>query len=60
MSAFDSNRDGWLDAQEQTDRIEQRFADTNADGALNISEFSRVEGESISLGGLGTSSAVLR
>ena len=45
MSAFDGDRNGILDGREQLDRIEQNVADVNRDGALNINEFSRVEGK---------------
>jgi hypothetical protein len=43
MSAFDGNRDGYLNAFEMADANEFRFADANRDGALNFAEFSRVE-----------------
>ena len=42
MSAFDGNRDGYLNAAEIADANEVRFADGNRDGALNFNEFARV------------------
>ena len=43
MSAFDGNRDGYLNMNEVADANEVRFADVNQDGALNFNEFARVE-----------------
>ena len=43
MSAFDGNRDGYLNPLEQADQNEFRFADANRDGALNFQEFARAE-----------------
>ena len=43
MSAFDSNRDGYLDYNERMDQAEFQYADGNRDGALNRAEFARVE-----------------
>ena len=44
MSAFDSNRDGFLDASERQDAQEFARGDVNHDGALNLREFARIEG----------------
>ncbi len=44
MSAFDGNRDGRLDVNEQMDQFEFQAGDVNRDSALNCAEFSRVEG----------------
>ena len=43
MSAFDANRDGYLNANEIADANEVRFADGNRDGALNFNECNRIE-----------------
>ena len=43
MSAFDSNRDGYLDPSERQDAREFRAGDVTGDGALNINEFARIE-----------------
>jgi hypothetical protein len=43
MSAFDGNRDGFLNPLEQSDQNEFRFNDVNRDGALNFQEFARTD-----------------
>jgi hypothetical protein len=43
MSAFDGNRDGFLNPLEAADQNEFRFSDGNRDGALNFQEFSRAD-----------------
>lgn len=43
MSAFDGNRDGFLDYNERMDQAEFQFGDANHDGAMNRAEFGRVE-----------------
>lgn len=43
MSAFDGNRDGYINPLEQADQNEFRFDDVNRDGALNFGEFARTE-----------------
>lgn len=43
MSAFDGNRDGFLNPLEQADQNEFRFNDANRDGALNFQEFARAD-----------------
>ncbi len=43
MSAFDGNRDGFIDRLENNDAREFQGGDFNRDGALNRAEFSRVE-----------------
>lgn len=43
MSAFDGNRDGRLDINEQMDQAEFRAGDANRDGALTRGEFARIE-----------------
>jgi hypothetical protein len=45
MSAFDSNRDGYLDPSERQDAREFQAGDVTRDGALNFNEFVRVEGK---------------
>ena len=43
MSAFDGNRDGYLNPLERADQNEFRFGDANRDGALNFQEFARTD-----------------
>lgn len=43
MSAFDGNRDGFLNNAERQDGREFNYGDRNNDGALNRSEFARVD-----------------
>lgn len=43
MSAFDGNRDGYINPLEQGDANEFRFNDRNRDGALNFGEFAQTE-----------------
>ncbi|UJR35408.1 hypothetical protein I4U23_028165 [Adineta vaga] len=43
MSAFDGNRDGFVDGREINDAREFGAGDVNRDGALNRAEFSRVD-----------------
>jgi hypothetical protein len=43
MSAFDGNRDGFIDRGEANDAREFGAGDFNRDGALNRAEFSRVD-----------------
>ncbi len=43
MSAFDENRDGFLNRNEINDQREFQGGDFNRDGALNRAEFARVD-----------------
>ena len=47
MSAFDGNRDGRVDRLEANDAREFSAGDKNHDGALNRSEFARVDSKLI-------------
>lgn len=43
MSAFDGNRDGFINRLEANDQREFAAGDVTRDGALNFQEFARVE-----------------
>lgn len=45
MSAFDGNRDGFINNAERQDAREFDRGDRNNDGALNRAEFARTDGE---------------
>lgn len=45
MSAFDSNRDGFINNLERQDAREFDRGDRNDDGALNRAEFARTDGK---------------
>jgi Ca2+-binding EF-hand superfamily protein len=43
MSAFDENRDGFIERNEAIDQREFQVGDANRDGALNSREFAAVD-----------------
>jgi len=47
MSAFDGNRDGFINGAEFNDAREFAAGDVNRDGALNRAEFARVDSKFI-------------
>lgn len=47
MSAFDSNRDGYINRLEGNDQREFQQGDHNRDGALNFQEFARTDSKLI-------------
>ena len=47
MSAFDSNRDGYINQLEGNDQREFQGGDRNRDGALNFQEFARTDSKLI-------------
>lgn len=47
MSAFDSNRDGFINQLEGNDQREFQGGDRNRDGALNFQEFARTDSKLI-------------
>lgn len=49
MSAFDENRDGFINRLEANDQREFAVGDATRDGALNINEFARVESTLINI-----------
>lgn len=49
MSAFDGNRDGFIDRREASDAQEFAAGDVTRDGALNRAEFARVDSKCCSV-----------
>lgn len=47
MSAFDGNRDGFVNRLEANDQREFQQGDRNRDGALNFQEFARTDSKLI-------------